>query len=190
MPNHDYALLASRALTCCAVSSQWLIGSMRVVVALGMVLLVAQLILKSVKNDSNFFRRRHFAVMNVVLASEWLACCVTPGMCPCALVPWSMSHCDACALCTCRFVSVGHECSQCGVHPAHVAGPQTAVVQAAVAAGCHPLCDAEHPGTCTWSARPPEQVLCVLQQMETGLDCNSITLTTSQSTAEWAFEWR
>jgi hypothetical protein len=50
---------------------------MRVVVALGMVLLVAQLILKSVKNRSIWFRGRHFAVMNVVLASEWQFYCVS-----------------------------------------------------------------------------------------------------------------
>jgi hypothetical protein len=43
---------------------------MRVVVALGMVLLVTQLILKSVADRAIWFRGRHFAVMNVVLASE------------------------------------------------------------------------------------------------------------------------
>jgi hypothetical protein len=43
---------------------------MRVTVGAGMVLLIAQLILKVVKNGDIWFRRRHFAVMNVVLASE------------------------------------------------------------------------------------------------------------------------
>jgi hypothetical protein len=42
-----------------------------VVVALGMGLLVAQLILKSVANRAIWFRGCHFAIMNVVLASEW-----------------------------------------------------------------------------------------------------------------------
>ena len=43
---------------------------MRVVVFLAMVLLITQLILKSVRNRDIWFRGRHFAVMNVVLASE------------------------------------------------------------------------------------------------------------------------
>ena len=61
----------SRALTRCVVSFQWLIGTMRVVVFLGMVLLITQLILKSVRNHDIWFRGRHFAVMNVVLASAF-----------------------------------------------------------------------------------------------------------------------
>jgi hypothetical protein len=43
---------------------------MRVLVFLGMVLLITQLILKSVKNRAIWFTGRRFAVMNVVLASE------------------------------------------------------------------------------------------------------------------------
>jgi lipopolysaccharide/colanic/teichoic acid biosynthesis glycosyltransferase len=43
---------------------------MRVMVGLGMVLLITQLILKTVSDGDLWFKKRRFAVMNVVLASE------------------------------------------------------------------------------------------------------------------------
>jgi hypothetical protein len=153
------------------VTSQWLIGTMRVVVFLGMVLLITQLILKSVKNDTIWFRGRRFAVMNVVLASELqfllllVGHVVSSKQLPCAMLVRQVTPC--CYLRACdmhRSVSDCHGRSQRGVHPTHVAGPQTSVVQAAVPPGCHPLCDAEHPGACTWTARPPEQVLRIPQK--------------------------
>ena len=139
---------------------------MRVLVFLGMVLLVTQLILKSVKNNTIWFRGRHFAVMNVVLASECFPILFIPCWHLISAMPERQGAPSwySCALHVRRFVSDRHERSQCGVHPTHVACPQTSVVQAAVPPGCHPLCDAEHSGACTWTARRPEQVLRIPQK--------------------------
>lgn len=51
---------------------QWLLGTLQTMIVLGFLLLVAMMVLKSVDDTgSDWFRKRQFAILNVVLASAF-----------------------------------------------------------------------------------------------------------------------
>lgn len=54
----------------CLTAVQWLVGSLQAIIGIGFVLLVIELVIKNTSNTSFWFRRRHFAQANVVLASK------------------------------------------------------------------------------------------------------------------------
>jgi hypothetical protein len=129
------------------VTYQWLVGTLQVIAGLGVVLLIVELSFKTAKRDS-WFTKRYFPILNVVLASEWLhslALLSSKSLVQLPCVESETLH-HLTLRCVRRFVSGGHERSQCGVRPTHVACPHTPVVQAANTPGCGALCNAEPTG--------------------------------------------
>ena len=57
------------------VHMQWLVGLLQIALGLGFVLLITQIVLKAAWDDSPWFRRREFAVLNVALAGAHHSCC-------------------------------------------------------------------------------------------------------------------
>ena len=110
-------------------------------------LLIVELSFKTAKRDS-WFTKRYFPILNVVLASEWLhsnALLSNKSLVQLPRIESDMPY-QLTLVRVHRCVSGGRERSQCSVHPAHVAGPKTPVVQAANTSGCGALCNAQPTG--------------------------------------------